>query len=128
MGAVRTRASILQHSWTAGGSAGAVVAGMWAWAAVSDGSAPYTATFTASLRPGLGRPFRALDAVCIQHLQQQVVKRHSVLALHAVEMLHAFVAAEISRRSLHCVYIVIPIPDCNTFFDRTQTLKHALHT
>ena len=29
----------------------------------------------------------------IQHLQQQVVQRHLVLALHAVEMLHAFVAA-----------------------------------
>lgn len=29
----------------------------------------------------------------VQHLQQQVVQRHFVLALHAVEMLHAFVAA-----------------------------------
>lgn len=98
MGAVGTRASILQHSWTGGGSAGAVVAGMWTRAAASDGRAPNTAGFAASLGPGLGRTFRALDAVSIQHLQQQVVKRHSVLALHAVEMLHAFVAAEMARK------------------------------
>lgn len=30
----------------------------------------------------------------VQHLQQQIIQRHFVLALHAVEMLHAFVAAE----------------------------------
>lgn len=32
-----------------------------------------------------------VQAVGIQHLQQQVVEGHHVLALHAVEMLHAFV-------------------------------------
>lgn len=34
-----------------------------------------------------------VEAVSVQHLQQQVVQRHFVLALHAVEVLHAFVAA-----------------------------------
>lgn len=29
----------------------------------------------------------------VQHLQQQVVQRHLVLALHAIKVLHAFVAA-----------------------------------
>lgn len=34
-----------------------------------------------------------MEAVSVQHLQQQVVQRHFVLALHAVKVLHAFVAA-----------------------------------
>lgn len=34
---------------------------------------------------------RGAQAVGIQHLQQQVVERHHVLALHTVQMLHAFV-------------------------------------
>ncbi len=46
-----------------------------------------------SLGPALGCSVWPLDAVSVQHLQQQVVQRHFVLALHAVEMLHAFVAA-----------------------------------
>ena len=32
--------------------------------------------------------------VGVQHLQQQVVQRHHVLHLHAVEVVHALVAAE----------------------------------
>lgn len=36
---------------------------------------------------------RGVQAVGVQHLQQQVVERHHVLALHAVQMLHAFVTA-----------------------------------
>lgn len=87
----------MQHSRTGGGSAGAVVAGLGTRAAASYRSAPNAvaaAVFTISLAPDIGRPFRALDAVGVQHLQQQVVKRHSVLTLHAVQMLHALVAAE----------------------------------
>lgn len=36
----------------------------------------------------------------VQHLQQQVVQRHFVLALHAVEVLHAFVAGSGNRRGI----------------------------
>lgn len=38
--------------------------------------------------PAVGR---AAQAVRVQHLQQQVVEGHHVLALHVVQMLHAFV-------------------------------------
>lgn len=34
-----------------------------------------------------------MQAVGVQHLQQQVVEGHHVLALHVVQMLHAFVTA-----------------------------------
>lgn len=34
---------------------------------------------------------RGAQAVGIQHLQQQVIERHHVLALHVVQVLHAFV-------------------------------------
>lgn len=30
--------------------------------------------------------------MCIQHLQQQIIQRNFVLALHAVEVLHPFIA------------------------------------
>lgn len=92
----------MQHSRTGGGSAGAVVAGLGTRAAASYRTAPNAVTaalFTVSLAPELGRPFRALDAVGVQHLQQQVVKRHAVLTLHAVQMLHPFVAAERVERN-----------------------------
>lgn len=45
------------------------------------------------MRPRLRRPFWSVDVVSVQHLQQQVVQRHFILALHAVKVLHAFVAA-----------------------------------
>jgi hypothetical protein len=32
-----------------------------------------------------------MKAVGIQHLQEQVIEGHNVLAFHVVEMLHAFV-------------------------------------
>lgn len=54
--------------------------------------------------PGLllGRVARqtgAVHDVGIQHLQQQVVQRHHVLHFHAVEVVHAFVAAHFEKKS-----------------------------
>lgn len=46
-----------------------------------------------SLGPELRWSDWVVKAVCVQHLQQQVIQRHFVLALHAVEVLHAFVTA-----------------------------------
>lgn len=43
---------------------------------------------------GLARQTGAVHNVGVQHLQQQVIQRHHVLQLHAVEVVHAFVAAQ----------------------------------
>lgn len=44
------------------------------------------------LRGRLARQAGAVHDVSVQHLQQQVVQRHHVLHLHAVQVVHAFVA------------------------------------
>lgn len=36
--------------------------------------------------------------VSVQHLQQQVVQRHDVLHLHAVQVVHAFVTAHWKKK------------------------------
>lgn len=40
----------------------------------------------------------------VQHLQQQVVQRHLVLALHAIKVLHAFVAAGSMKETERLIY------------------------
>lgn len=54
-----------------------------------------------ALRRGgrLARQAGAVHDVGVQHLQQQVVQRHHVLHLHAVEVVHAFVAAQLRRKA-----------------------------
>jgi len=73
---------------------GSTVPGAQLWGAGAAASAAAAARGTG------GRLDGAVEAVGVQHLQQQVVEGHLVLALHAVQMLHAFVAvAETNARS-----------------------------
>lgn len=74
---------------TRGGAAAAA-----ATAAVHVGDGGGGERLSVSVEPRLTRFVRPVEAVSVQHLEQQVVQGHFVLALHAVEMLHAFVAAE----------------------------------
>ncbi len=66
---------------------------------------------TGAVRPSMGLPLvpgfllggaaretGAVHDVGIQHLQQQVIQRHHVLHFHAVEVVHAFVAAHMKRK------------------------------
>lgn len=47
---------------------------------------------------GPAREAGAVHDVGVQHLQQQVIQRHHVLHLHGVQVVHAFVAAQLFQK------------------------------
>lgn len=138
---------VLQDTWTCGRSAQvltprALVVALRSWTGTSRGGAFIIATTPAAaagaagvgrvsvtLGPGLRWFDWAMDALSIQHLQQQVVQRHFVLTLHAVEVLHAFVAAGSVTKERWWPHLLSNTAFCNleSLLDFTMCLTPSSH-